>query len=192
MWMYLQWLHSQHINAYLRKIIKHYSHFCHPYIEKQTGFFYHHVRDECKVKGSFVTLKTTVTSYFYILWFNDSISFVDLIFTQVYWCFHCLREAAAFSRQSFPLALASILVNSGGKTLWVWNKNVKHAEMAKHKRATTTSRGTWADPHHLFYRYFATSKNSKFKNNYITATCGSWLQVLAILTSFNHKQRRAL
>lgn len=181
MWMYLQWLPSERI----KKSIKQYSHFCHLYIEKQTGFFYH-VCKYMNVKSREVLwpwelqLVQVISTFFGL---NDSISFV-------YWGCHCVREATFF-RGSFPLHQRAYWLTLEIK-LQVWTKNVKHAEMTKHKQATTTLRGTWADLRHLFYRHSATSKNNKFKNNYITATCGSWLEVLVILTSFTQRQRRAL
>lgn len=148
MWMYVQLPYSERIIAHFKKSIRHYSHFCHLYRETDGSFT---ITWGINVKSSEVLqpwkLQLQVISTFFGL--NNSISFVDLIFSHLYWCFHCVHEATSFSGQSFPLASASMLVNTGGKTLRVWNKNVKHAEMAKHKRATTTLRGTWADLHHI-------------------------------------------
>lgn len=84
--MYLQKLHSEHINAHFKKTIKHFSHLCHLYIKtvrvlspSRGG-----MTVKKKVKGSSVTLKVTrlnVISTFCGL--NDSISFVDVIFSPV-------------------------------------------------------------------------------------------------------------
>lgn len=106
-------------------------------------------------RKSSVTLKVTqlnVISTFLAL--NDSISFVAVIFSTVDWCFHCVREATSFSGQIFTLASASMLGNTGGKTLWVWKKNVKHAETVKHKWAKrNNSERDGSRLNRLFYRH---------------------------------------
>lgn len=144
--MYLRWLHSEHI----KRRIKHYSHLS----SVKTGFFSHHVRDECLVEGHSGTLKATARteSCFHILWSKWYHLFCGSYLVKRTDVFtHCVCEATSSRGQSFPLPQPARWLKRAQR-LWVWNKNVKHAEMWRNsERAATTPGGTRADLHHLFY-----------------------------------------
>lgn len=75
--------------------------------------------------GKFSAPESYSWRHFNILWLNDSISFVDLV------CVRCTAVFIVCVKQL--LSAVSVLFNTVGKTLWVWNKNVKHAKTLKHK-----------------------------------------------------------
>lgn len=100
--MYLQRLHSERINA-----LKHSR-------KAESNILISVICTQRNRQGSIYLWGMTGKS---VLWpwklqlqvistffgWSDSISFVDVIFSRVYWCFHCVREATSFNRQSFPL-----------------------------------------------------------------------------------------
>lgn len=62
-----------------------------------------------------------------LLWLLSSAQWTDVFIV-------CVKQRLS-ADQIFTLASASMLGNTGGKTLWVWEKNFKHAETVKHKWA---------------------------------------------------------
>lgn len=96
-------------------------------------------RDDCKKKESrevlwpwkLLTWMLFLHSWLWmivsLLWLLSSAQWTDVFIV-------CVKQRLS-ADQIFTLASASMLGNTGGKTLWVWEKNFKHAETVKHKWA---------------------------------------------------------
>lgn len=99
-----------------------------------------------------------------------------------------------FYGQSFFLASASILVNTGGKSLKSFVGLEQECQTCGDGETQARSENPERDMSRSSSLTLQTrlAKTAKLKNNYVTATFGSRLQVLAFLTSFNQRQSGAL